>query len=392
MRIGFFTDSYKPYISGVVRSIETFAGELIKRGHKIYIFAPQYPDNRRSETNIYRFPSFRTPFHSEFYLGLPFPWEAKKFIKKWNLEIIHVHSPFLLGSVGAYLARRFGIPLVFTYHTLYDQYIHYFPFARQLVKKVVIKFAKVFCNKCDLVITPTWVIREHLIKHGVRTPIVSVPTGIHYERFSSGDSLFLVKHFSVPSEDKVLLFVGRLGKEKNIYFLINSFSKVLKICPKTTLVLVGSGPEEKDLMSYVKKLDLSSKVIFTGPVSPEIITGVYSSADVFVFPSVTETQGLVILEAMAAGLPVVARAAFGSLAMVNDGLSGYLCDNNESQFAERIIRLLTDDNLRKNMGEKAKKRALLLTADKMALRLEKIYLALSENRYYVIDELANDRI
>jgi len=392
MKIGFFTDSYRPYISGVVRSIDTFSRELMRRGHEVYIFAPRYPRNGGEEVNIYRFPSFHTPFYPEFYIGLPIPWPAKRYVSDWDLDVIHVHSPFMLGHLGAFLARKLDLPLVFTYHTLYDQYIHYFPIATGLVKKGVITIARDFCNRCNLVITPTGIIKDLLAGYGITTPIVSIPTGIQPERFRSGDTNYLKNSFGIPPEDKILLFVGRIGKEKNLDYLLDAFFLVLQKNRQVSLVLVGSGPTMDDLQARTREMGISGKVIFTGLLEPDVVAGAYKSADIFVFPSVTETQGLVLVEAMAAGLPVVAQAAFGSLAMVKDGVTGYLCKEGEKKFAELILSLLENSDLRQMMGEAGQRRAERFSADKMAVRLEKAYNALITGARDIINNLAGEEI
>ncbi|MGB9790989.1 MAG: glycosyltransferase family 4 protein [Thermacetogeniaceae bacterium] len=392
MKIGFFTDSYRPYISGVVRSIESFARELKRRGHEIYIFAPRYPSVDDDEANIYRFPSFRAPTYPDFYIGLPIPWPAQRYIRDWGLDVIHVHSPFMLGRLGAFFARRFDLPLVFTYHTLYDQYVHYFPIATGLVKKFVVSIAKDFCNKCDLVITPTDVIRDLLRGYGVTTSIIPVPTGIELSRFLGGRTDYLRKAFGIPEEDIILLFVGRIGKEKNLEYLLEAFSLVVREAKNVVLVLVGSGPEMEHLKVKSRELGVVEKVVFTGFLEPEKVATAYRSADIFVFPSVTETQGLVLAEAMAAGLPVVAQAAYGSLAMVKEGVTGYLCKEGKERFAELIILLVRDEELRKKMGAAARKRAEQLSADKMALRLEIAYNALITGNREAIEKLAEDEI
>lgn len=392
MKIGFFTDSYRPYISGVVRSIDTFSRELIRRGHEVYIFAPRYPSTGENEVNVYRFPSFHTPFYPDFYIGLPVPWPAKKYILQWNLDVIHVHSPFLLGQLGAFFARKLDLPLVFTYHTLYDQYVHYSPIATGLVRKGVLTIARNFCNRCDLVITPTKVIRELIKGYGVTTPVVPIPTGIEPERFQRGDAGYLRRNFGIPEDELILLFVGRIGKEKNLDYLLEAFSLVLQRSRQVSLVLVGNGPEMENLQERSRELGIADKVIFTGFLEPEMVSAAYRSADIFVFPSVTETQGLVLAEAMAAGLPVVAQAAFGSLAMVKDRVTGYLCREGKEKFAELILSLVEDADLRQRMGAAARSRAKRLSADKMALRLEMAYSALIAGAKDVIDNLAEDEI
>ncbi|MDR9757409.1 MAG: glycosyltransferase family 4 protein [Thermacetogeniaceae bacterium] len=377
LKIGIFSDSYHPYVSGVVLSIETFSRELARLGHEIYIFAPEYPQVKgQQEENIFRFPSFHTPFNSEFYIALPLTWTARKYVSDIGLDVIHTHSPFTMGQVGKRIARYLGIPLVFTYHTLYDQYVHYVPLVGQFTKKGMIKYTRNYCNCCDLVITPTDVIRDLIKERGVTTPVLAIPTGIYPERFQNGDPTFLEEKFGIPREKKVLLFVGRIGKEKNLAFLLRAFSYIATQEKDAVLVLVGSGPEEGTLRLLAGDLGLKDRVIFTGRISPELISGVYKSADIFVFPSVTETQGLVLVEAMAAGMPVVAKAAFGSLAMVQDGITGYLCRGDEEEFAEKTLALLKDPDLKKTMALAALKRAQELSADKMALRLESAYYGL----------------
>jgi 1,2-diacylglycerol 3-alpha-glucosyltransferase len=374
LKIGIFSDSYHPYVSGVVLSIETFSRELARLGHDIYIFAPEYPQVKgKKEANIYRFPSFHTPFNPEFYIALPFTWTAKKYVSDIGLDLIHTHSPFTMGRIGGMMARYLEIPLVFTYHTLYDQYMHYLPLVGQFTKKGMIKYTRNFCNHSDLVITPTDVIRERIKEQGVTSPVLAIPTGIYPERFQSGDPDFLKDNYGIPQTKKILLFVGRIGKEKNLAFLIRAFSQIVRQEEDVVLVLVGSGPEEDTLRILAVDLGINDKVVFTGRIPPDQIAGAYKSADIFVFPSVTETQGLVLVEAMAAGLPVIAKAAFGSLSMVEDGKTGYLCRGDEEEFARKTLAVLNDPALMKSMSEAAFNRAQELAADKMALRLEGAY-------------------
>jgi 1,2-diacylglycerol 3-alpha-glucosyltransferase len=392
MRLGYFADSYRPYVSGVVQSIDTFSRELRQRGHFIEVFAPRYPKSSRlDDQGVYRYPSFNTPFYPEFYIGMPLSWGAKKFVRDLQLDLIHVHSPFSLGHVGASMARRLGLPLVFTYHTLYDQYVHYFPFARGLAQKTVVSIATRFCNHCDLVITPTGVIEELLRSYGVTVPIISIPTGIDNRLFEEGDRNFLRHRLAIAPEEKILLFVGRLSREKNLHSLFSVFDRVLQDDRRVTLVLAGSGPDEENLRQLAVAMGIADKLAFTGRLSHQEVAGAYKSADIFVFPSLTETQGLVLVEAMAGGLAVVARSAFGSVAIVKDGVTGYLCDSEEA-FAERICELLQNQAFRKRMGEAAIARAQGLTAEKMAIRLERAYQALIAKDRATLEQLAGEEI
>lgn len=360
MKIGIFTDSYLPYTSGVVRSIETFTEELTNTGHEVFIFAPSYRGCNQ-ESRVFRFSSIPSPTNRDFNLAVPFSIRLRPMIKKLDLDLIHVHSPFLLGRLGARYARRLGIPLVFTYHTLYEQYVHYVPIAQSITKELAQKMSRGFCNHCDAVIVPTGVIGSYLREIGVNTPINVVPTGINVAQFQSGDPDWLQRRFNLPPGEKILIFVGRLGQEKNIGFLMDCFKVINRQVSNTRLVLVGSGPEEEDLKKRANDLGISSQVTFTGVLPPADVVHCYAGASIFVFSSVTETQGIVITEAKAAGLPVVAVRAFGVSEMVQDGVDGFLTELEPRQFIEKIILLLKDKQLYQEMSQKARQNAAELS-------------------------------
>lgn len=368
MRIGIFTDSYRPYTSGVVRSIETFTRELTNLEHEVYIFAPSYP-NCEKESRVFRFASVPAPTNRDFSLALPFSLRLKPTIQRLQLDIIHVHSPFLLGRLGARYAKRLGVPLVFTFHTLYDQYVHYVPFGQNITRDITQKLCSDFCNNCDMVITPTAVIGQHLNKIGVKAPIKTVPTGINVDEFNSTDTGWLRQKYEIPNDEKILLCVGRLGQEKNLSFLIKAFSAVQYELNDLRLVLVGGGPEEEILKRTAKQLGVGDRVIFTGTLSRSDVIKCYKGSDLFIFASVTETQGLVIGEAKAAGLPVVAVRAFGVSEMVEDKVDGFLTDLQLDSFVEKIILLLRDNNLRNSMSQNAQFNAQKISSRNCALRL-----------------------
>lgn len=372
MKIAFFTDSYRPYTSGVVRSIETFTTELNRLGHQVYIFAPQYKGCEK-EPGVFRYASVPSPTNQDFSVAIPISLKARPLVKKLGLDIIHVHSPFMLGRLGARLARLERIPLVYTYHTLYDKYVHYVPFAQELSSKVVQKLATDFSNRCDLVIVPTKVIGDIIRENGVKTSIVNIPTGIDLSGYGEEDPEWLRKTYRIPAGHRILLFVGRIGQEKNLEFLIRCYVKVQQEIPQTTLALVGGGPQEQELKELVAALGVSDKVIFTGTLDKKSVINCYHGADLFVFASVTETQGLVIGEAKAAGLPVVAVDAFGVKEMVEHEQSGYLTRLDEQEFVERILTLLTDHSLYNQMSASAKEQAQHISSEACALRLVEAY-------------------
>ncbi|MFA5383369.1 MAG: glycosyltransferase family 4 protein [Eubacteriales bacterium] len=369
MKIGVFTDSYFPYTSGVVHSIDTFNQELVALGHEVFIFAPSYPNIQDDQENVFRFSSLPAPTNRDFTLAFPFSFHLENILEKWQPEIIHAHSPFILGHVGSSCARRLRIPLVFTFHTLYDEYVHYFPIARKITKNVVRSISRNFCNRSNVVIVPTEVVREHLRQMGVSTPIKKIPTGIKLSEFSNLDRFWLKKNYGIPERSKVLLFVGRLGQEKNIYFLLECFEKVFAELPGTFLVLVGSGPEEEELKNLTIDRGISNNIIFAGKKDRSEMARHYAGSDLFVFTSLTETQGLVIAEAKAAGIPSVAVKANGVCEMVDDGEDGYLTDLDQDSFIEKVVLLLKDDELRKRFSEKAKENVKKISSRRCALEL-----------------------
>lgn len=387
LKIGIFTDSYRPYTSGVVRSIETFSEELQALGHEIYIFAPDYPNNHQEhlhEKRVFRFSSIPAPTNHDYALAVPFSIRLRPTLKKLGLDVIHVHSPFLLGRLGARCAKKLNIPLVFTFHTLYDQYVHYVPIGQKVTKGITRKYCADFCNHCDLVIVPTGIIGDHLQRWGVNTEIQALPTGINIGSFRTEEKDWLHKKFNIEPTEKILISVGRLGKEKNFSFILKSFSQINAAYPQTTLVLVGSGPEKDALVNSAKELGILNKVIFTGTLSKEEIAKAYNSAHIFVFASVTETQGLVVGEAKAAGLPTVAVKAFGISEMVINNVDGFLTSLETNEFASKVKLLLHDEDLWDVMSQNALNNAESISSTRCAQRL-------LEHYYKVIEKCSHNK-
>ncbi len=380
LRIGVFTDSYKPYTSGVVTSITTFSEELTRMGHEVYIFAPSYPHYKERERNVFRFFSVPAPTNPDYTLAVPISPHMSSVVEKLRLDIVHVHSPFLLGRWGAKCARRFGLPLVFTYHTLYDQYVHYVPLPQELAKNIVVLYTRYFCNRCDLVVAPSREIERMIKGYGIRTPVRVIPTGVQLHKFRRSKPGWLREQYGLPEDVPVCLFVGRLTREKNLTFLIDAFKIIKEQVAAAVLVLVAGGPLEEELKRHTSAvgLDVGRDVIFTGRLPFEQLVEVYFDATVFTFPSITETQGLVLAEAMAAGLPVVAVNAFGVRDTVDDGINGYLVELDKEQFAQRVTKLLQDETLRRSFAAQATAKAKQLSSRAMARKLESEYFQLLE--------------
>jgi len=374
IKIGFFSDSYRPYVSGVVRSIDTFKNELEKIGHEVYIFAPSYK-NVEKEPRVYRFPAVPSPTNKEFTLAIPFSLHIFKKIQELRLDIIHTHSPFILGALAAILCRIFKIPLVFTYHTLYEHYVHYIPIGRNLARWLVIKYTNFYCNRCDLVVVPTETVAENLHQRKIRTPLTVIPTGINLDEFKKEVSPdWLKKNYNIDRTNlKILISVGRMGPEKNIIFLLRAFQKIQLDFPQTILLLVGGGPYLEEYQQLTEKMGIEKKVIFTGNLGREAIVNCYKSADIFVFASLTESQGIVLAEAKAAGLPIVAIKAGGVGNMVKDKEDGYLVEENLEIFAEKTVYLLKNELLYHQMSKNALKNVIELSSQKSAKKLSEAY-------------------
>lgn len=383
MKIGIFTDSYKPYTSGVVTSISTFKEEMTRLGHEVYIFAPSYPNYNETEENVYRFYSVPSPTNPDYTLAIPVYPGLNIIVKKLKLDIIHVQSPFTMGRVGLHYARKYHIPLLLTYHSRYDQYVHYVPVAQDLAKEVTIKYSSSFCNHCDHIVVPSQDIADIVQEFEVKKPISVIPTGIPLYKFEGGDPNWLRSNYAIPGQNKILLFVGRLTKEKNLPFLIKAFKKVKTKHRDCTLVLTAQGPIESELKSLSHHLGLSgSDIIFTGALPFETLVNVYHSADLFVFSSLTETQGLVLTEAMAAGLPVVAIRASGVQDMVDDGVDGILTNNDMNEFVAAVNSVLEDDELYQRLKNNAFHKAEIMSSRNMALKMEELYENLIDQRSY----------
>ncbi|HIE13416.1 MAG TPA: glycosyltransferase family 4 protein [Desulfotomaculum sp.] len=372
MRVGVFTDSYRPYMSGVVRSIETFRAELEAEGFSFFIFAPNYP-GAQPEERVFRFRSLPAPTNPEFTLAVPFSRQLGGALKNIEPDIIHVHSPFILGWLGARWARRLGIPLVFTYHTLYEEYVHYFPLLQAVAREVTRKYTIGFCSRCDLVLAPTAAIREYLLQSGVQTRVESLPTGIDLASFQGGDGQGFRRRYGIGLDEPVLLYVGRMGKEKNIGFLLRTFRGIRERVEGVWLVLVGGGPAKEELAAEAEKLGVADRALFTGPVPPERVKDCYAAGNIFVISSLTETQGLVVGEAKAAGLPAVAVRAQGVSEMVNEGVDGFLTPLEETAFAAKVCELLSNASLYQVMKGNALTQAEEIAAPRMAQRLKAFY-------------------
>lgn len=375
MNIAIFTEAYHPIINGVVISIETFKKELQKLGHRVYIFTPEIPGYQDIEEGIFRFFSLPYPVRIEYRLTLPLPLKIFKEFKNLKIDIIHSQHPFFTGKIALSLAKKENIPLVFTYHTQYDKYTHYVPLPQNILKKLVIVWVKNYCNQCDLIISPSERIKEMIKSYNVKKPVEVVPTGINLKEFENLDREKVRKAYNISENEKVLVFAGRLAKEKNIEFLLEIFKMISLELSDIWFLIVGGGPEEENLKNLARKMNIKN-VIFTGYLPKLQVFNCFSAADIFVFSSLTETQGLVLLEAMASYLVPVVLKGPGVEEVITEGVDGFLCPPDKNYFKEKIIKLILDKNLYYKMSQAARKKAEKFSSASLAKKLENIYKSL----------------
>lgn len=364
MKIAFLTDVYKPVMNGVVISVESFANGLRKLNQQVYIFAPRYPEYKDKDRNVKRFRMVQK-IPADYYLQVPLSISIGRLISE--CDIIHVHHPFISGIIGLYRSKLHRIPLVFTHHTIYEEYAHYMPFigGSREFKDRLNEYVVFFCNNCDCVIAPTEDIRKMLKVHGVKTRIEVIPTGVNVQEFRKTDGSKIRKRFG--EEAIIVLYLGRIAKEKNIEVLIDIFKGIAKERKNIRFVLVGDGPLKEKLEKKAKNY---KNIIFTGKV--EETEQYYKAADIFASASKTETQGIVFVEAKAAGLPAIAWDAPGPRSLIKDGKDGFLVGSKE-ELKEKLIELIENEKLRKKMSETSFKNCKNYSIEATSKKLLELY-------------------
>ncbi len=362
MRIGLFTDTYPPYINGVSTSIAMLKTALEKQGHEVFVVTVNADKFKyQNDDKIIRIPGIPIGIYDYRLTGI-YPLRAIEKIRKWNLDIIHSHTEFGVGTFARLLAKQFNIPLVHTYHTMYEDYVHYITkgYFNQSSKKIVEYLTKFYCDKTatELIVPTKKTYDLFKQKYRVDRNVHIVPTGIEVERFYKEQFKKLEidsirQSLRVQKEDFVILFVGRLGDEKSVDTLIEAQLGLVRTNANCKLVIVGDGPDREKFERIVKKLKISNNVIFTGKVAWEEIPKYYQLADVFATSSKTETQGLTVIEAMAASVPVLAIDDDAFKTVVVDGLNGYLF-SNKRQYKKQVRELMKNSDLKKSMSRQAR--------------------------------------
>ena len=334
MNIVLATNTFTSHVGGVARSVEAFTEEYRRRGHRVLVVAPEFPDTLPDEVDVLRVPAIQNFNASDFSIALPVPTGLSERLQEFEVDIIHSQHPCLLGMTAVRMARAFQVPLVFTHHTLYEQYTHYVPGNSDLMQRFIIELGTRYANLCDQVIAPSQSVRELLLRRGVTAPVEVVPTGVRVENFARGDGPALRRRLHIPQEVFVVGHMGRLAPEKNLAFLATAVARFLQSHSQAIFLLVGAGPFEGEIRAICTAHEVSDRLIVAGILQGKDLADALGAMDVFAFASISETQGMVLTEAMAAGTPVVALDASGAREVVKDKINGRLLhDATEADFA-----------------------------------------------------------
>ncbi len=379
MRILMISDVYFPRINGVSTSIQTFRRGLHAAGHETVLIAPEYPVpyTDSPDQHVIRVPSRYLPRDPEDRIMKQRDLRAlRSELKLGDIDLVHIQTPFLAHYHGISIARKLGVPVIETYHTYFEEYLHHYVplIPRSVMRFVARRFTVSQCAALDALVVPSPAMQKALEDYGVRCPMHIIPTGMEMERFASGDGRRFRERLGIPADRPTLVHVGRIAHEKNIDFLLRMFVRVVKRKPETMLVVAGEGPALEHCKSYVESLQLSANVRFVGYLSRDReLPDCYSAGDLFVFSSKTETQGLVLLEAMACGTPVVSTAYMGTADIVKPERGARVAPDNEEGFANLVIELLNDPARRHAMTEQAREYAATWSATAMAHRMADLY-------------------
>jgi glycosyltransferase involved in cell wall biosynthesis len=361
MKILYISDVYFPRVNGVSTSIRTFVKQMQSLGHEVHLIAPEYAASTEDEAWIRRIPARSIYFDPEDKL---MKWGAVMQrlpgLRRENYDLIHVHTPFVAHYLGLRLARELNVPCVETYHTFFEDYLHhYLPWIPKLVARGLARaISKRQCNAVDAIVAPSTPMLSVLRAYGVKAAAEVIPTGLQEHSFKDADGKAFRLKYGIPLERPMLLFVGRVAFEKNISFLLEMTKVLIKQHPDALLVVAGQGPAEKSLHKLAADLGLDNNIKFIGYLDRNTeLNACYQAADIFVFSSKSETQGLVLLEAMAQGTPVVAIAELGTASILVEGKGALIAPDNIERFADKVHYLLKYPEDRYELGKAALKYA-----------------------------------
>lgn len=339
MKILMMTNTYAPMVGGIEESIRSFTVEFEKLGHEVFIVAPECEGAPPDEVGVIRLRAIQNFNHLDFSIALPMSGLLPELMKNFMPDIIHCHHPFWMGDIALRLSSQFRIPLVFTYHTMFEQHMHYLPVQNEGTKRFIIELFTGYANLSNQVIVPSESVRAILLERGVKTPMEVVPTGVDLQRFSKGDGNVIRKRLGIPLNAVVIGSIGRLALEKNLEFLSRSVAAYLKKDPKVHFLVGGDGPLKDQIKKIFDGQGARKRLHLAGVLKGQDLVDCYHAMNVFAFASLSETQGIVLVEAMAAGVPVVAVDAPGVREVVKDGYNGRLIfgENQNNFFRSALV-------------------------------------------------------
>ena len=371
MRIGLFTDAYLPEVTGVTTAVSQLRAELERLGHETYVYAPRYDRPFEEQPRTFRFRAGPVFAYKTARMAVPYSREAAKSFGV--LDVVHSHTPFSLAYAAFVAAYRHKLPHVQTYHTYLSQYRHYVPRPIRPSVRITERYSAALCNRCSVVTVPTRSIHDELVRFGVHRPIRILPFGPDMTVYAQPAAWEPRRAMAIPDGDPLLLYAGRMAEEKNLRFILAAFAKVHETAENAVMVWAGDGPLRAWLEEEGRRLGLEDVLRFPGFLDRQRITDLYKETDLFLFASKTETQGLVLAEAMAAGAPAVAVRAMGVRDVVEDGVSGVLVPESLDDFAAAVTGMLCDPSLRARLGEGARRAAEAMSLQNCARRFAEIY-------------------
>jgi 1,2-diacylglycerol 3-alpha-glucosyltransferase len=385
MHIAHFTNAYHPVINGVVRSVSTFRTALTEQGHNVFVFAQDAGSYQDQEPFIFRYPTLPIRLPSDFPATIPISAFIDRLIPYLHIDVIHTHHPVLLGETAVMKSRELALPLVFTFHTQYREYSHYFPIrqarAQEIIKEAIEYWTGEYLLNCSYIVAPSKsMYRKIMVTFDVEEGFLSViPTGIDLQQYRQVDR-DAVRAKLGWEQEFILISVGRLAVEKNCTTLLQAVSMAMHDHPKLRFVYIGDGPEAKSLRKLAKTLGISERTDFLGKISFNDIPAYLKASDLFTFASVSETQGLVTLEAIAAGLPIAAVDGTGTCDIVENGREGILTLNRPEALADAIGEIIDNPDLRKEFQGNALEKAQEFDIRRLAKQLEEVYQRAIENK------------
>jgi len=380
MKICMFTNAYLPHVGGVARSVALFTEDLRRKNHQVLVIAPTFSESPEPDPHILRVPAIQNFNASDFSVRIPVPFLIDQEMDAFAPDLIHSHHPFLLGDAALRAARRRRRPLVFTHHTQYEKYTHYVPFDSEPLKQFVSNLATAYANLCSAVVAPSDSIARLIRRRGVEVPVKVIPTGVDLAFFEEGSGDVFRSEWNIPRKTFVIGTCSRLAPEKNLAFLAHAAADYICGDPAALFLVLGEGPSGEDIRRVFADHGLEKQLIMTGSQSGTALSNAYNAMDLFVFASKTETQGLVLLEAMAAGKPVMALDASGTREVVEDGRNGRLlpAETTEKQFSEEIAAFRKCPETNNQWRAAARRTAQELSRRNCARQLETLYRSVLE--------------